>query len=288
MDYLLNLVSGGVTAAVLVWWLLKGWISERLKQSIKYEYSEKLENYKTDINSKIEAIKHENQINKLHTSLFFDHQRNAFVSLITKIAQVNEKWMEKYDPEEGLYAPVPFAQYRELELLVYEHQLFLDDECLLAITLILDAYSSSFPYHDGSGDPPHQNDARSALGLVEYLQPRIASLFRNKIGVQSDFHQLRDIAILAAIKLINSYNFSEINIPPKGNLLTEDLSNPADMVSLGEEHFSELKEKLRVFDEYLNRDSGFFHETQLKVKQCLQVLEKKSMSIQPITEMAAD
>jgi len=273
MEHLLSLLSGGVSGAVLVW-LLHGWISERLKQSIKHEYSAKLESYKTDLNSKVEAIKHENQVSQLRTSLFFDHQRSAFAALITKIAQINKKWVEKYDPEDGLYVPVPFEQYRELEALLYEHQLFLDDECLLAMTLAIDAYSSSFPFDDGSGDPPHQNDAMPVLNFVEYLQPRIASIFRSKIGVQGDLNHLRDVAILAAIKLVNSYHFLEVDIPPKGRLRTKKLYNAADMVSLGENNFDELKDKLQTFDEYLSRDGGSFHEAQLKVKQCLKVLEK--------------
>ena len=76
MEYLLSILSGGISGAVLVW-LAKGWISERLKQSIHHEYAEKLESYKTELNSKVEGIKHENQVSRLRTSLFFDHQRDA-------------------------------------------------------------------------------------------------------------------------------------------------------------------------------------------------------------------
>lgn len=67
MEYLLSILSGGLSGALLVW-LAKGWISERLKQSIRHEYAEKLENYKTELNSKIEGIKHENQVSQLRTS----------------------------------------------------------------------------------------------------------------------------------------------------------------------------------------------------------------------------
>ncbi len=49
MEYLFSVISGGVSGAVLVW-LAKGWISERLRESIKYEYAEKLESYRTDMN----------------------------------------------------------------------------------------------------------------------------------------------------------------------------------------------------------------------------------------------
>jgi hypothetical protein len=47
MESILGIVSGDISGAVLVF-LCKGWISERLKQSIQHKYSEKLETYKTD------------------------------------------------------------------------------------------------------------------------------------------------------------------------------------------------------------------------------------------------
>ena len=108
MDIILNIISGGATGALLVW-LLRGWISERLQQSIRHEYSQKLENHKAELNTRIQAIQHENQIQQLRTSLFFDHQRNAFASLLAKIAEVNQVWIEnEYTEEEGLTGPVPY------------------------------------------------------------------------------------------------------------------------------------------------------------------------------------
>ena len=56
MEYIFSILSGSLSSAVLVW-LAKGWISERLKQSIQHEYAEKLESYKTELNSKVEGNK---------------------------------------------------------------------------------------------------------------------------------------------------------------------------------------------------------------------------------------
>lgn len=273
MEYFLSIVFGGASGAAFVWFL-KGWISERLKQSIQHEYAEKLESYKTELNSKVEGIKHDHQVSQLRTSLFFDHQRDAFAALITKIAQLNEEWMKDYDHEEGLYMPVPFKGYKELENLLYKHQLFLDEECLMAMTLAMNSYSNSFPYDDGSGDPLHQDDSRPQVAYIEYLQPRIASIFRKKIGVDSDDQHLIDVAILAAIELVNSYHFSDAGIPPKGSLSTKKIKNASDKVVLGRKNFKELIKLLKEFDSYLGRDGGWFHEAQLQIKQTLNVLER--------------
>lgn len=273
MEFLSSILSGGISGAALVW-LAKGWISERLKQSIQHEYAEKLESYKTELNSKVEAMKHENQISQLRTSLFFDHQRDAFASIITKIAQINTDWMAHYDPYDGLYEPVPSSGLREFENLLYQHQLFLDEECLMALSLVMSAYFHSFPYDDGSGASPHQGDSGEHVSYIEYLQPRIASIFREKIGVSSDPQHLVDVAVLSAIELVNGYHFLEVNIPPKGTLSTRMTKNASDKVAIGLDNMDELIALLTNFDKYLSRDGGWFHEAQLKVKRTLNVLEK--------------
>ncbi len=273
MEFFFSLVSGSIGGVVLVW-LAKGWISERLKQSIQHEYAEKLESYKTELNSKVEGIRHENQVSQLRTSLFFDHQRNAFAALIAKIAQNNRAWADLDDPDEGLYKPVPPAGRREFEALLLEHQLFLDEESLMALSLVTRAYSRSHPYDDRSGAPPHQPDCSQMLSDIEYLQPRIASIFREKIGVTANPQHLMDVAILSAIELVNGYHFTDAGIPPDGKLSTKRLRDAADKVSVGLANTQELVTLLRQFDEYLSRDSGWIHEAQLRVKQTLIVLER--------------
>tara|TARA_B100001059_G_scaffold194127_1_gene198143 strand:- start:514 stop:1323 length:810 start_codon:yes stop_codon:yes gene_type:complete len=267
------MLSGGISGALLVW-IAKRWISERLKQSIQHEYAEKLESYKTELNSKIEGIKHENQVSQLRTSLFFDHQRDAFAALITKIAQINTEWMVNYNPDEGLCEPVPSNGRREFESLLYRHQLFLDEECLMALSLVTSTYLRSLPYDDGSGAPPNQNDSIQHVSYIEYLQPRIASIFRGKIGVSSDPQHLIDVAVLSAIELVNGYHFIGIEIPPKGALSTTKIKNASDKVAVGLDNIHELIVLLKIFDEYLSRDGGWIHEAQLKVKQTLNILEK--------------
>lgn len=274
MEYMLSILSGGLSGAALVF-LLKSWISERLKESIRYEYSEKLENYKTELNAKVEAMRHEYQVSQLRTSLFFDHQRNAYASIITKIAEINQEWMKNFDPDDGgLFEPVPSEGYRDLRRLINEHQLFLDDECSMVMELVMDTYRSSFPYDDRSGAPPHQNDSSPKISFIEYLQPRIASIFKSKIGVESNGDHIKEVAILTAMKLINGYHFLDIGIPPKGNLSTRKIENAADMVAAGKNNYQDLLSLLAEFENYLSRDGGWIHEAQLKVKQCLRILER--------------
>lgn len=276
MEQLLSVLSGGVGGAAAVW-LIKKWISERLKQSIQNEYAEKLESYKTELNSKIEGIKHENQVSQIRTSLFFDHQRNAFSELIEKIVQINTEWAASFDLEDGgLYEPVPLSGRREFEGLVYRHQLFLDEECLMALSLIMKAYNRSLPFHDDEEEcaPARHDNYSQHFYYIEYLQPRIASIFREKIGMAADPQHLMDAAVLSAIELVNSYCSSEINNHPEWGLSTWRINGAADKVAAGLMKVDKLVLLLGQIDNNSSRDGGYGYKVQLNVKQTLNALEK--------------
>ncbi|MFG0398143.1 hypothetical protein [Pseudomonas sp. zjy_11] len=282
MEYLLSLLSGGVSGAVLVW-LTKSWISERLKQSIgheysarleqhKYEYSQELEKHRADLSAQLEQARHYNQVSQLRTSLFFDHQRSAFAAIIKQAVKVNDKWAEGYNPEEGLYDAVPRAEYQELVSLFYEHQLFLDDECLVLMTVLMEAYTDSYPYYDG--EKTHYKDNSQILEFVGYVVPRMASIFRGKIGVGGNAAHLQEVVVLAAMILVNGINLRVLGLdfPPKGGLCAQSKHGAADMVKNGTENISALLLKLCELDSYLSKGEVMFVDIQLKVRRCLGVL----------------
>ena len=273
MEYLFSIISGGASGAILVF-LLKGWISERLKQSIQYEYSEKLANHKIYLNSKIDEIRHEYQIAQLRTSLFFDHQRRAYACIISKTSETMQQWSNLYDPDDRcLLKPVPHRRHSELEKLIDEHQLFLDEECLMSLQLVMDIFRSSLPYDDRSGAEPHQSDSLPKISTIEYIQPRLASVFKSKIGTESNKIHSRELATLCGMMLINGFHFPEICIPATGNLSTIKLIDAVDIVTAGLTNNIELIENLRKLDSYLNSDGGWIPESQIKVSRCLSILE---------------
>ncbi|MFA6186001.1 MAG: hypothetical protein WC770_02150 [Phycisphaerae bacterium] len=271
MDTFLSILSGGATGAILIW-LLRGWISERLKQSIQHEYSQKLETYKAELNAKIQTIRHENELQQLKTSLFFDHQRNAFAGILAKIAEVNQMWIDKeYVNEEGLTGAVPHEAYRQLHAIYYQHQLFLDASCITAMELIFECYQSSFPCDDGSGKL-QSRDANLAYDAIEYLQPRLAELFQNRIGITMSEQSEQEIALFGAIRLLNRYHFREIDFPVKEALKLIYGDTPAKAVAKAEENFDELVLKLQRFQDYLRRKGGFFHEAATQTSRYLEIL----------------
>jgi hypothetical protein len=111
METILSIISGGLGGALLAW-LFRDWISERLKQSIQHEYAQKLETHKSELNASMQAVLHERQLHQLRTSLFFDHQREAFATLLSQIAETKRRWFETaFDHEEGLDCTLRFGRF---------------------------------------------------------------------------------------------------------------------------------------------------------------------------------
>lgn len=278
METFLSIISGGVGGAILTV-LLRGWITERIKQSIQHEYAHKLENHKSELNSKLQAISHENQLNQLRTSLFFDHQREAFAKVLATIAKAAREWWETYDPEEGgLIEPVPLEAYKEVKRAYYDHRLFLDGDCMAAIELVLEFMGDSFPVDDGSGQL-HPRDCRAPYDAIEFLQDRLPELFQEKIGLSVPGRAKNDIALLGAIRLLNRYHFARIGLPVKGVLKLAYDDSPADAVRKAEENITELIKKMMEFQQYLLRDPSCFHEAETKICRYLRMLGHAGTSI---------
>lgn len=267
-----QVLPGAAAGGALVW-LLRNWMSERIRQSISHEYTQKLENHKNELELRVQSIRHEFETHQLRTSLFFDHQRSAFAELLSKIAEVNSVWWsEGYEGDIGLIHPVPSALFRELRDLYYKHQLFLDAECIMAMELLFDVYRDSLPFDDGSGSGPRARDVRGPYDNAEYLQPRIASLFQAKIGVSTDRRPARQIALLESIRILNRYHFSGIQLPVGGPLRLDD-DRAAEAVMKAERHIDLLLRNLRGFHSYLQTETGFFHEAESSLARVLGVLE---------------
>lgn len=276
IDSLLSVLFGGMSGATLVW-LLRGWITERLKQSIAHEYSEKLQSHKTDLDAKLQTIRHQYEVTQLRTSLFFEHQRAAFAQLLGKVAEINRQWWDDgYDAECGLSAPVPSKPYSELKALYFQHQLFLDSECLMAMELVFEIYEDSFPFDNGSGEPPIERDVGTAYNNIEYLHPRIAALFRQKIGLATDPVAVRQIALLGAIRILNQYHFQDIALPVRGSLRIRGQNGAAEAVMTAERNQADLVAKMQEFSDYLKTETSFFHEAQTKLSRYLAALDGRN------------
>lgn len=223
----------------------------------------------------------ENQLRQLKTSLFFDHQRQAFAGILGKIAEVNRIWIEKeyHVPDEGLTGPVPYTAYQELRTVYYQHQLFLDPCCLAAIELIFECYHDSFDDEFEPTARPRYYDA--AYRATEYLQPRLAELFRSRIGVTAPGHGEREIALLGSIRLLNRYHFPEIDLPPKGPFKLIDWEGAPEAVAKAEDNFRELVSRLKQLQGFLKQDNRFFHEAATKTTQYLTMLSEEQQADKP-------
>lgn len=273
ISFLADVLPGVASSAFLVW-LLRGWITERLRQSISHEYSEKLENHKNELNAKLEAVKYEYGVNQLRTSLFFDHQRAAFGEILSKVAETNREWWHTgYEEDIGLNSPVPGVHYQELKVLFFKHQLFLDSESIMAIELLFQVYEDSWPFDDDSGKGPIARDVREPYDNAEYLQPRLAALFQQKIGIANEDRAVRQIALLGAIRILNRYHFTNIGLPVTGPLKLASSDGPADAVMKAERNSVELLKEMKRFQSHLQTDPACFHEAEASLGRYISVLD---------------
>jgi hypothetical protein len=272
MDTILSILSGGISGALLVL-LLRGWISERLRQAIRHEYAQKLETHKAELNSRITLLSHEYRLRQLRTSMFFDHQRQAFADVLSTIAETKKDWFNaSYTPEKGMTAPVPTEAYQKLLDTYYRHQLFLDSDCIASIELIIDTLRESFPFDDGSG-VLQQRKIGPVYERLEYLQPRLAELFQQKIGVETSRQAEKEIALLGSILLLNRYHFRGIGLPVKGNLDLKYRDRAADAVAKAATNLQDLIAKLEQFQNYLRDEGhGVFHEAATSITRYLAML----------------
>lgn len=271
MDAILGVVAGGVGGAALVW-LSKNWISERLKQSIEHEYSQKLETHKAQLQTDMQAVLHERQLYQLRTSLFFDHQRETFNSILDKISEIRELWMQKgYDPEAFcLTATIPIENARNFRRYIRSKQLFLDAECALALELISDAISESYPSEDDDGRV-YEKDCTEEFERVDYLRDKLVEIFQEKIGVITSRVAYEDIALLGGIRLLNNHHFPDIGLPVKGPLKLDFGDDAAKCVIKARANKPDMVNKLAEFRSYLDKD-GHFHEASDKAAKCMKIL----------------
>jgi hypothetical protein len=270
MEVVVSLVTSFIVALIAM--IIQKNIFERIEQSIRTKYLVEIEKFRNEFNLKIISIQNENQVSQLRTSLFFDHQRNAFAGILDKISEVNESWFEKeYDEDEGLKGPVPYEKYKELKKLFIQNQLFFDNSCLMAIDLMIDIYDSSFPVIDGAGDIHHRN-VRYAYRIVEFIQPKLAAIFQNRIGIIVSTKEEYQLALFGAIRLLNSYHFDDISLPPAGNLKIKNDQEPLEAIKIANSNIEELILKLTELQNYLKYEEFYFDRVMDKAEQYLKII----------------
>ncbi len=173
--------------------------------------------------------------------------------------------------------PVPLEEYKEFKKLFYEHQLFFDSDCLLAIDLAIKAMTDSFPAYDFDG-PLQKKECWESYERLEYIRDRMAQIFQEKIGVTSANQAKYEIALLALIKLLNSYHFSIIGLPVTGNLKLSYRDEAHEAVTKAKQNIGELITKAKEFTEYLLKE-GYFHEASTTADRCLAILENDQFKL---------
>jgi hypothetical protein len=144
----------------------------------------------------------------------------------------------------------------------------------MAMDLLFDFYTDSFPFMDGEG-MEHDRDVQGPYDNAEYVRPRLAALFQQKIGVAADLRSAKQLAQLGAIQMLNKYHFPAIDIPVRDALEIGPHDGPADAVHKAELHSVLLATRLREFQNYLLTETGHFHEAESRLSKYLITLSSQ-------------
>lgn len=273
-----QLFGVGGSAGAAVAWLGREWISTRLKQAIEYEYSAKLEAVRNDFNLRVQELTHQNEVARLRTSLFFDHQRNAFAEILVQVEAVNHRWLnESFDAERYEWqSPVPYEGYRALRDLCVKHQLFLDVDSTMALDVLFSAWAESFA--DEGGDGGINEDAcRDSYGRARYVQRRITGLFQQQIGIDSQQQALLEIALLGSVMRINTFSSSSIpRLPTDSPLLLIPYRSADDVVTSARAQIDEVRQILAAFMTVL-QGRGDFQDEVAQAGRFLAVFQRFSL-----------
>jgi len=206
MEWILNIAVSGIGGVVIVF-LFRTWISERLKKSIEYEYSTKLESqrndysrdlesYKTDLNAKIQSIEHQNQMHQLRTSLFFDHQRESFAIIIETIDSICNEWVKDWDVENGSIWGVSSTSIDKYSEVISKHTLFLDNDSEYVVKSIRDILFKSRETGCAEDDYSTMKMFEENYHDIVYMKSRLADVFKEKIGVLPKNRAIIDVILL--------------------------------------------------------------------------------------------
>jgi hypothetical protein len=74
-----------------LFYILRSALKESITSSIKLMADKQLEELKSTLSARIEALRHEYEVNQLQTSLSFDHKRNAFSAVLARLLEAKNE-----------------------------------------------------------------------------------------------------------------------------------------------------------------------------------------------------
>lgn len=240
-------------------YIFREWISTRLKASIGHEFNEKLQEHKhkmdaalqrqmSEFEINLQKIRLEHEATLTKSTMFFDHQRTAFMDIATATSRLLNVWGSTYNGNSHTMEPVPETNRAAVETLIQHHQLFLDPEIIVSLKIMNEIYDDSVPFIDDNSGQPEYPDAIRPCNNATYLFPRIVALLQKKIGVHYDSFLVEELALFGAITLFRRYPRHR-----QDSLLIDYLTNknstPDDLVIAAK---NQKKEVLKYIEEIFN------------------------------------
>lgn len=194
IESILTITSGGLAGGIVTY-VAREWISTRLRSSIQHEYDVKLQNHRDDFNLRIASIGHQNEMHQLKTSLFFDHQRTAYMKILEAIHTLCRDWVKNWDAENGDIWGVSEELYHNFDSVVSNNLLFLDRDLEYIVSAIKFRLGNASSNNDDKYID-RRTIFQEAYVDISFMKLKLAEQFRNKIGIQESSNALVEVALL--------------------------------------------------------------------------------------------
>lgn len=239
-------------------WLIKKWLPSRIEYSIKHEYDKEIEKYRYNF-----------QIEMQKTSLFFEYRQKSFSFLIKFIADIQEEWLSRIRIAYDEYEPrnAPKMSLEKLEDAIIKNQLFLDQDCLLALNLLKDALSDGWA--DADPNEEYEIETYEPYERFVNISAFTFNLFQEKIGITGT-NISKQIGLIGAISELNKFNADDFHIPDSIKIQEKDC-NVNRYLLKAQENEKDLIKNLKDLLEYL-KNKNRFDDHYERAMLCLKVL----------------
>ncbi len=199
---------------------------------------------KTKFDKQLKEYEHQMELVRLQKSLSYEHQREAFNSILVGIKGIIDDFESSYRAGSLAILPVSSEAYSKFEGICTSARLFLDQECNFAVDICSNEIARGA--QDPIFDDPSDRDCRNALERTIYINRKLGELFHKKLGFIYSQDPFLDIVVLRAMIEINRFRQGP-DFPTRGSLKLDGTESSQLIVDKGKENIKQLIAELKEF-----------------------------------------
>jgi hypothetical protein len=241
-------------------------------ESYKNELSREIESHKNELGRGLELYKKELELENGKTKIIYDHQKNSFKEIIIAMDTIIQKFLWSHDVEVDCYHPLSAEDYKEIRNKIVGESLFISAKGARTLDIFINVLSNviDWGYEDTTWSSKFIEKRLEQLKFINY---NVQCYFRSEIGLVADSTPLIDIEFLNACRLLNSYHFTEAEVPTRNPLFQINNKPTEQLVKDAKNNIDELLDALKILANYLGqRETQTFYDVFIEVEESIKII----------------